>query len=102
MRRPILAGNWKMNKTPVEAVDFVKELAPHLASFSYVESVVCPPLVALPGVVAALTGSNIGVGAQNMHWADSGRVYGRGFRADAEGLGGLRHHRPLRAPAVLW
>ncbi len=76
MRRPILAGNWKMNKTPVEAVEFVKELSPHLASFAYVESVVCPPFVALPGVAAVLKGTNVGVGAQNMHWADSGAYTG--------------------------
>jgi len=76
MRKPILAGNWKMNKTPVEAVNFVLELEPFVAGFADVESIVCPPFVALPGVAAALKGSSLGVGAQNLHWAESGAYTG--------------------------
>jgi triosephosphate isomerase len=76
MRKPILAGNWKMNKSPVEAVDFVKELEPLVAGFSNVESVVCPPFVALPGVAATLKGTRLAVGAQNLHWADNGAYTG--------------------------
>jgi triosephosphate isomerase len=76
MRRPILAGNWKMNKTPVEAVNFVMELEPLVAGCANVETIVCPPFVALPGVAAALKGSSLGVGAQNLHWAESGAYTG--------------------------
>ncbi len=72
MRTPIIAGNWKMFKTASESVDFVKELAPKLASFSNVEQVVCPTFVALAGVAEALKGSPIKVGAQNVHWEESG------------------------------
>lgn len=67
MRTPIIAGNWKMNKTPAEAVDFVNELKPALEPFSSVERVVIPAYVALPGVKAALEGSPIGLGAQDVH-----------------------------------
>jgi triosephosphate isomerase len=76
MRTPIIAGNWKMHKTPEEAVAFVKELAPKLAPFTTVERVVCPTFVALPGVRQALAGTEIGVGAQNVYWEDLGAFTG--------------------------
>jgi triosephosphate isomerase len=76
MRRPILAGNWKMNKAPADAVVFVKALGPLVAAYPQVETVVCPPFVALPGVAAALKGGPVGVGAQNLHWAESGAFTG--------------------------
>lgn len=73
MRVPIIAGNWKMNKTLAESIDFVKALAPRLAPFSTVERVVCPTFVALAGVAEALRETPIKVGAQNMHWEDKGQ-----------------------------
>ncbi len=82
MRKPILAGNWKMNKTPAEAVEFVRALRPLVTKYENVETVVCVPFVALPGVADALHGGDarrvgkVGVGAQNMHWADSGAYTG--------------------------
>jgi triosephosphate isomerase (TIM) len=76
MRKPILAGNWKMNKTPAEAVEFVKSLHPRVTAYPSVETVVCPPFVALPAVVEALQGVPVGVGAQNLHWAESGAYTG--------------------------
>lgn len=76
MRKPILAGNWKMYKTPAEAVDFVRELRPRVAKYDNVDIVVCVPFTALPGVSQALAGANIGVGAQNMYWADKGAFTG--------------------------
>ncbi|MBN1286475.1 MAG: triose-phosphate isomerase [Anaerolineae bacterium] len=76
MRTPIIAGNWKMYKTPDEAVAFVKELAPRLAEYTTVERVVCPAFVALPGVRAALAGAEIGVGAQDLHWEEQGAFTG--------------------------
>ena len=72
MRKPIIAGNWKMYKTLPEAVAFVQELAPQLAGFSNVERVVCPPFVALAAVADVLKGTEVGVGAQNMHWEEHG------------------------------
>jgi triosephosphate isomerase len=76
MRTPIIAGNWKMNKTAVEAVEFVREIRNGLNQIKGVDKVVCPPYIALPGVFDALQATNIGVGAQNMHFAESGAYTG--------------------------
>jgi len=72
MRTPIIAGNWKMNKTPAEAVSFVKEIKDELVKLTAAERVVCPPYVALDGVARALAGTDIAVGAQDVHWEESG------------------------------
>ena len=77
MRTPIIAGNWKMHKSVDEAVAFVKELAPALEPYTSVERVVAPVSVAVPGVVDALTGTEIKVSAQNVHWEDSGAFTGQ-------------------------
>ena len=76
MRTPIIAGNWKMNKTAVEAVEFVREIRHGLSPIKGVDKVVCPPFIALPGVADALRATDIGVGAQNMHFAESGAYTG--------------------------
>lgn len=76
MRMPIVAGNWKMNKTAVEAVTFVREIRYALSQISGVEIVFCPPFVALTAVAEALQGTKLGVGAQNMHFAASGAYTG--------------------------
>lgn len=72
MRTPIIAGNWKMQKTAAESVAFVKELTPALAPYTSAERVVCPTFVALVGVAEALKGTDIKVGAQNVSTALSG------------------------------
>lgn len=72
MRKPIIAGNWKMYKTLNESVDFARELAPRLEGFGSVERVVCPTYVALAVVSEALTGTEIRVGAQSVHWEAQG------------------------------
>jgi triosephosphate isomerase (TIM) len=76
MRTPILAGNWKMNKTVGEATALVAELAAAAEQSTAVDLVVGPPFTALAGVAAALSGSRIGVAAQNMHWEASGAYTG--------------------------
>lgn len=86
MRTPIIAGNWKMYKTPAEAVAFVKELAPRLASFDGAERVVCPPYVAIPGVADALRGTPVKVGAQNVHWEKQGAFTGQVSAPMLQGL----------------
>ncbi len=77
-RKKIIAGNWKMNKTPKEAVDFVEELKTTLAQIDIKgeEVIVCVPYVCIPAVKAILEGSNIKVGAQNMHWEEKGAYTG--------------------------
>ncbi len=72
MRLPIIAGNWKMFKTPAEAVEFVRALVPLLTPLDKAERVVCPPFVAIPGVTEALKGTPVKVGAQNVHWEKQG------------------------------
>ena len=76
MRTPIIAGNWKMNKTAVSAVEFVNEIKAALDAISGIDKVVCPPFLAIPGVAAALAGTSIGVGAQNMHFEPNGAYTG--------------------------
>ena len=82
----IVAGNWKMNKTPSEAVAFVKELIPKLAGAKS-EVVVAAPFVALPGVVEALKGTNIKVAAQNMHFEEKGAFTGEVSAAMLKDIG---------------
>ncbi|MGE5629759.1 MAG: triose-phosphate isomerase [Caulobacteraceae bacterium] len=75
MRRVVIAGNWKMNKTVGEAVKLVTDLLP-LVKNAKAEVVVCPPFVDLSEVEKAVNGSNMGVGAQNMYYKDSGAFTG--------------------------
>lgn len=75
MRKKIVAGNWKMNMTPARAVELVNSLKNEINT-TEVEVVVCPPFVCLPAVLDAVKGTNIGVGAQNMHFEESGAFTG--------------------------
>ncbi|MBR4457808.1 MAG: triose-phosphate isomerase [Clostridia bacterium] len=75
MRKAIIAGNWKMNKTPEEAKKLVEELKPLVADASC-DVVVCVPAVDIPVVKEAAKKSNIKVGTQNVHWAKSGAFTG--------------------------
>ena len=75
MRKKIVAGNWKMNMTPAKAVELVNLLKNDINTTD-VEVVVCPPFVCLPAVLDAVKGTNIGVGAQNMHFEESGAFTG--------------------------
>jgi triosephosphate isomerase len=72
MRKKIIAGNWKMNKTVAEAVALVEELKPLVGSLTGADIVICPPYTALYAVNQALQGSNIGLGAQDAFWKASG------------------------------
>jgi len=76
MRKPMMAGNWKMNKTIDEAVSLAMAIKAAVNELNNVDRVVCPPAVDLPAVQAVLAGSNIAVGAQNMHWAANGAYTG--------------------------
>jgi triosephosphate isomerase len=75
-RKTIIAGNWKMNKTAAEGKALVAELKPLVAGVNDVDVVVCPPFTTLAAVVAAAAGSNVHVGAQNLHWAANGAFTG--------------------------
>lgn len=75
MRRKIVAGNWKMNKTPTEAVALVETLKP-LVKSEDVDVVFCVPAIDIIPVVEACKGSNIAVGAENMYFEESGAYTG--------------------------
>ncbi len=75
MRKAIIAGNWKMNKTPEEAAALVTEMKP-LVKDASCDVVVCVPAVDFYAVKAAAEGSNIHLGAENVHWAASGAYTG--------------------------
>jgi len=76
MRRTIIAGNWKMNKTSFEAIELVTLLKREMSDVSDVEIVVCPPFTALTDVRDVINESNIALGAQNLYWEDSGAFTG--------------------------
>ncbi len=76
MRKPIVAGNWKMNKTVAEAVALVTDIKRDLAECSGVDVVLCPPFTALSAVSETITGTQLDLGAQNMHWEASGAYTG--------------------------
>ncbi len=76
MRTPFVAGNWKMNKTVAEARALVAEMAPILRGVKGVEKVLCPPFMCLVPVAALLQGTDIGLGAQNLHWEAKGAYTG--------------------------
>lgn len=76
MRTPLVAGNWKMNKGTKEAVSLVRELTPLLQPIKGVEKVLCPPFTSIMPVYPLIKGTDIGLGAQNLHWEESGAFTG--------------------------
>ncbi|MDD3827916.1 MAG: triose-phosphate isomerase [Anaerolineae bacterium] len=76
MRRPILAGNWKMHMTIAEATDFVRSIRRGLNEVKDVDRVLCPPFTVLAAVRDLLSATEIGLGAQNMHWEEKGAYTG--------------------------
>jgi triosephosphate isomerase len=76
MRRPILAGNWKMHMTIADATDFVRSIRRGLNEIKTVDRVLCPPFTALAAVRELLSATEIGLGAQNMHWEEKGAYTG--------------------------
>ena len=76
MRKPIIAGNWKMHKTIAETAELVSGLKAAVAGVTEVEVVVCPPFTALAKAAEVAKGSNIAVGAQNMYWEEKGAFTG--------------------------
>jgi triosephosphate isomerase len=76
MRRPILAGNWKMNKTIAEAIEFVRLIRRGLNDVKGVDKVLCPPFTALAAVKELILATDIALGAQTMHWEEKGAYTG--------------------------
>ena len=76
MRKPILAGNWKMYKSFDEAVDFVDAVVGIIPSNDKVDAVICAPAIYLPTLVAAAEDTDLAIGAQNMHFEEEGAFTG--------------------------
>lgn len=88
MRKKIVAGNWKMNKTPAETTALIASIRKAANEGNgAVEVVVCPPFTNLAAAAEALKGSAIGLGAQNMHWEASGAYTGEVSAAMLKDLG---------------
>ena len=75
LRRPVIAGNWKMNKTPAETKAIIEEMKPLVANADC-DVVICAPYIDLYAAMEAAEGSNIKIGAENCHWATSGAFTG--------------------------
>jgi triosephosphate isomerase len=76
MRTPVIAGNWKMNKTVAEAVALASEIKEKVAGVENVKIIVCPVFTAVKSVADVLKGTNVKVGAQDMYWETSGAYTG--------------------------
>jgi triosephosphate isomerase len=76
MRKKLIAANWKMYKTPDETRAFFREFLPLVAGHERDEILVCPSFVNLPAAVEAAKGSNVAIGAQDMHWEKQGAFTG--------------------------
>jgi len=76
MRKKVIAGNWKMYKTPEQTAAFFRDFLPLVSDHSRDEIVICPPFVDLHTAVEAARGSNVAVGAQNLHWEKEGAFTG--------------------------
>jgi triosephosphate isomerase len=76
MRTPLVAGNWKLHKTVLEAEELARALLPGLAAVPGVESLLCPPFTALQAVSKMLAGADVKLGAQDVYWEASGAYTG--------------------------
>jgi triosephosphate isomerase (TIM) len=76
MRKPLIAANWKMYKTPAEAIAFTDAFLPLIANQSKAEVVLCPAMTSLAATLEATKGTQVRIGAQTMHWLDQGPYTG--------------------------
>src|SRR5580698_6179284 len=76
MRKPLMAGNWKMYKTPAETHAFFEVFKPKVAAATGCDIVICPPFPDLHAAIKEAADSNVSVGAQNLHWGREGAVTG--------------------------
>ena len=76
MRRPVIAGNWKMYKTAAETRAFFQAFAPLVAASKHCDIIVAPPFTALAAAVESARGTSIGIAAQNLYWEREGAFTG--------------------------
>ncbi|WP_144461290.1 triose-phosphate isomerase [Siminovitchia fortis] len=87
MRKPIIAGNWKMHKTMEEAVDFTEKVKGLVPSNAQVDTVICAPFLFLDRLVKEVNGYNVKIGAQTMHYEEKGAFTGEVSPAALKGIG---------------
>jgi triosephosphate isomerase (TIM) len=76
MRKKVMAANWKMNKTPDETRDYLREFLPLVAGHDRDEIVLCPPYTDVAVAIEEATGTNVAIGVQNVHWKAEGAYTG--------------------------
>jgi triosephosphate isomerase (TIM) len=76
MRKPLIAANWKMYKTPTESTAFLTSFFPLIKQNTTAEIVLCPAMISLPALVDAAKSKSVFIGAQNMHWKNEGAFTG--------------------------
>ena len=76
MRKPLMAGNWKMYKNIGETKAFFEKFLPLVANSGHCDIAICPTFVNLPAAVEAAAGTRVGIGGQNLHWAKEGAFTG--------------------------
>ena len=76
MRTPLMAGNWKMYKTPAETQAFFAKFVPLVEKSTHADAAICPTFVCIPAAVDAAKGSRVGIGAQNLDWRKEGAYTG--------------------------
>lgn len=86
MRRKVIAGNWKMNKNPEEAKKFMEEFIP-LVKDTESEVIICAPYIDLKCLIKHFKDSNVKIGAQNMHWEETGAYTGEVSGAMLKSIG---------------
>src|SRR5436309_12768273 len=99
MRTPVMAGNWKMYKTPAETTQFFEKFRPLAGNASHCEVGICPPFTNLAAAVGAVKGSNIRVGAPRIGWATKGALTGEIsglMRTAVGGSQGITRHSERR------
>ena len=86
-RRTVIAGNWKMNFTPAEATAFINEIKPMVAGKDNCDIIFCAPYVTIATAMEAAKGSNIKIGAENVHFAEKGAYTGEVSAAMLKAIG---------------
>jgi len=74
--KPLMAGNWKMYKTPEESARFFEAFLPLVEQSTHCDILICPPFVDIPAAVTAARGSRVAIGGQNLHWKNEGAFTG--------------------------
>lgn len=87
MRKKVMAANWKMYKTPDQTRDFFRDFLPMVAGHTRDEIVVCPSFLDLPAALESAKGSNVAIGAQNVHWKQEGAFTGETSASQLLALG---------------